>query len=46
MTEEEETHACIRCGKRITTEEYEIYQGMCEERYETEIDELDYEDDY
>jgi NMD protein affecting ribosome stability and mRNA decay len=38
--------AGIRCGKRITTEEYETYQGMCEECYETEIDELDYEDDY
>jgi UDP:flavonoid glycosyltransferase YjiC (YdhE family) len=29
----------------ITEEEYEAYEGLCEECHEIEIDELDYEDD-
>jgi NMD protein affecting ribosome stability and mRNA decay len=36
---------CLRCGRKITGEEAETYNGMCPECYEIEIDELDFEDD-
>jgi hypothetical protein len=32
-------------AEKITEEEYEAYEGLCEECHEIEIDELDYEDD-
>ncbi|MEM2974842.1 MAG: hypothetical protein QW821_00255 [Candidatus Bathyarchaeia archaeon] len=35
---------CLACGREISEEEYEIYDGLCEKCYEIEIDELDYED--
>jgi NMD protein affecting ribosome stability and mRNA decay len=41
----EEEHSCQRCGRRISQEDYETYDGMCSECYEIEIDELDYEDE-
>jgi len=46
MKESQKVYTCERCGRRITEEECETYDGMCEECYEIEIDELDYEDDY
>jgi len=46
MAEDQNSYECLRCGKRITKEEYETYDGLCEECYQVEIDELDYEDDY
>lgn len=37
----------MSCGRKITEEEYEKYDGLCEECYEIEIDESDYEsEDY
>jgi len=42
---EEKVYRCMRCGRKIKEEEYETYNGLCEECYETEVDELDYEDD-
>jgi len=42
--DEKEVHQCLQCGGKLTKEEYETYDGMCEECYEIEIDELDYED--
>jgi NMD protein affecting ribosome stability and mRNA decay len=42
--DEEASFECLRCGRKVTKEEYETYDGMCEECYEIEIDELDYED--
>jgi len=44
MNEERKVFECMRCGRKITEEEYETYSGMCEEYYEIEIDELDYEE--
>jgi NMD protein affecting ribosome stability and mRNA decay len=35
----------MSCGREITEEEYETYDGLCQECYEIEIDELDFEDD-
>jgi len=35
----------MRCGRKISKEEYEAYDGLCEECYQIEIDELDYEDE-
>jgi Zn finger protein HypA/HybF involved in hydrogenase expression len=46
MASEEKAYRCERCGRSITNEEYELYDGLCEECCEIEIDELDYEDDY
>jgi len=43
MTKNIKEYRCESCGRTIT-EEYETYNGLCEECYE--IDELDYEDDY
>jgi hypothetical protein len=40
----EDFYECIRCGRKITREEFEAYDGMCKEFYLVEIDELDYED--
>jgi DNA-directed RNA polymerase subunit N (RpoN/RPB10) len=37
---------CLRCGREIAEEEYETYSGMCKERHEIEINELDFYDDY
>jgi hypothetical protein len=42
---EEEFYEFMRCGRKITREEFETYDGMCEECYLIEIDELDYEDE-
>lgn len=39
MTEEE--HYCLRCGKRITEEEFQEYDGYCPECWEDEEDEMD-----
>jgi len=36
----------MRCGRRITKEEYETYGGLCEECHEIKVDELDFEDGY
>jgi Zn finger protein HypA/HybF involved in hydrogenase expression len=44
MDEERKVFECMRCGRKITEEEYETYSGMCEECCEIEIDELDYEE--
>ena len=44
MNEERKVFECMRCGRKITEEEYETYSCMCEECYEIEIDELDYEE--
>jgi Zn finger protein HypA/HybF involved in hydrogenase expression len=41
----QEEYACQRCGRQISQKEYEIYDGMCPECHEIEIDELDYEDE-
>ena len=46
MGEEKAVYECLRCGRKITEEEYETYSGLCEECHEIEIDELDCEDDY
>jgi len=35
----------MRCGRKISKEEYEAYDGLYEECYQIEIDELDYEDE-
>lgn len=44
--EEKQTYLkCERCGKAITEEEYESYDGLCEECYEIKIAELDFEED-
>jgi NMD protein affecting ribosome stability and mRNA decay len=42
---EEEFYECLRCGRKITRKEFETYDGLCEECYQIEIDELDYEDE-
>jgi hypothetical protein len=42
---EEESHECLRCGRKLTKEEYETWDCLCEDCYEIEIDELDCEDD-
>ena len=41
----DEEYTCQRCGRQISQEDYETYDGMCLECYEIEIDELDYEDE-
>jgi len=45
MTKEEKIFECLRCGRKITEEEYATYGGLCEECHEIEVDELDFEDD-
>lgn len=42
---DEEVYSCLSCGKRIFREEYETYDGLCQECYELEITELDFEDE-
>lgn len=42
---EEEFYECLRCGRKITRKEYEAYDGLCEECYLIEVDELDYDID-
>lgn len=46
MTKNKKEHRCERCGRAITQEEYETYDGLCEECHEIEIYELDYEAEY
>ena len=46
MREEQRVYEYIRCGRKITEEEYETYGGLCQECHEIEIDELDYADKY
>ncbi len=45
MSKENSLYECMRCGRKISKEEYETYDGLCEECYQIEIDELDYEDE-
>jgi NMD protein affecting ribosome stability and mRNA decay len=49
MVEDEEdvdgAFYCELCGRRISREEYETYDGLCAECYEMEIADLDMEDD-
>ncbi|MDH7476771.1 MAG: hypothetical protein QHH17_00100 [Candidatus Bathyarchaeota archaeon] len=45
MSEEEEVYNCILCGRKITKEEYETFDGLCQECYEIEIADMDYEDE-
>ena len=45
MEEKQNYIKCERCGKTITEEEYESYDGLCEECCEIEIAELDLEED-
>jgi len=42
MGKEQKVYECERCGRRISEEEYETYDGMCEKCYVIEIDELAY----
>ena len=44
MSDKEE-YTCQRCGRQISQEECETYDGMCSKCYEIKIDELDYEDE-
>ena len=46
MKEEQRVYECMRCGRKITEEEYENHSGLCEECHEIEINELDYEDEH
>ncbi|MEM3622598.1 MAG: hypothetical protein QXZ02_04245 [Candidatus Bathyarchaeia archaeon] len=39
MNEKEEVYECILCGRKIT------FDGLCQECYEIEIADLDYEDE-
>jgi hypothetical protein len=41
---EENKFTCSVCGREISEDDYNDYDGMCWECYEIEIDELDYED--
>jgi NMD protein affecting ribosome stability and mRNA decay len=43
--EDDDAYHCLVCGRKISREEYETYDGMCQECFEIEIDEMDYEDD-
>ena len=46
MTKDKENvRHCSICGREISGEDYEAYDGMCWECYEIEIDELDHEDE-
>jgi DNA-directed RNA polymerase subunit RPC12/RpoP len=45
MNEEKEVYKCAMCGRKITKEEYETFDGLCQECYEIEIADLDYEDE-
>jgi predicted RNA-binding Zn-ribbon protein involved in translation (DUF1610 family) len=37
----EHIYRCLNCGRKITKEECETYDGLCPECYELEIIELD-----
>jgi DNA-directed RNA polymerase subunit RPC12/RpoP len=37
----EKVYKCMRCGRKITRDEYETCDGLCSDCYEIEIDELD-----
>jgi len=43
--EDEDVYPCLVCGRRISREEYETFDGMCQECFEIEIADMDYEDD-
>jgi len=43
---EDQIYKCERCHRAISEEEYETYDGICEECHEIEVDELDYEEGY
>ena len=43
---EDQIYKCERCHRAISKEEYETYDGICEECHEIEVDELDYEEGY
>ncbi|MEM3577027.1 MAG: hypothetical protein QXX51_01030 [Candidatus Bathyarchaeia archaeon] len=45
MGDEAEVYRCLLCGKQISQEEYELFDGLCQECYEMEISELDFEID-
>ncbi|MGQ9530364.1 MAG: hypothetical protein ACUVQX_02090 [Candidatus Bathycorpusculaceae bacterium] len=45
MSEEHEVYRCLLCGRRISREEYENFDGLCQECYEIEIADMDYEDE-
>jgi NMD protein affecting ribosome stability and mRNA decay len=45
MDEEAEVYRCLLCGRRISKEEYETFDGLCQECYEIEISELDFDID-
>ncbi|MEM0006948.1 MAG: hypothetical protein QXL91_06785 [Candidatus Bathyarchaeia archaeon] len=38
-------HYCVRCGKEISKDEYEEFDGFCEECHWAEEDELTEEED-
>jgi len=43
--ENEEVYHRLSCGRKISREEYETYDGFCQECYELEIADLDFEDE-
>jgi NMD protein affecting ribosome stability and mRNA decay len=45
MNEKKEVYECIMCGRKITKEEYETFDGLCQECYEIEIEELDFDEE-
>ncbi|MBC7129620.1 hypothetical protein H5T51_00160 [Candidatus Bathyarchaeota archaeon] len=38
-------YRCINCSRLISEEEYNTYHGYCQECYETEIAEIDFEEE-
>jgi hypothetical protein len=40
-----EVYHRLSCGRKISREEYETYDGFCQECYELEIADLDFEDE-
>ncbi|MGB9959627.1 MAG: hypothetical protein ACPLKQ_03790 [Candidatus Bathyarchaeales archaeon] len=44
MDENNEVYTCLICGRKISKQEYEAYDGLCQECYELEIAELDFEE--
>jgi NMD protein affecting ribosome stability and mRNA decay len=46
MSECEKVYRCERCGRKSTKREFELYDGLCEDCYAIEIDELDFENGY
>jgi len=45
LSEQPKVYECLRCGRAITAEEYETYDGLCQICYEIEMAEMDFEDD-